>query len=141
MVLLIILCAVLCIPIGGIYWKRHSKDEPVPDAWEQATASMGEPNHIIVADPLRGNERDGVILVYDHGGRDDKGFLVFNNTIIHKRDITGLTVNNAAIIPYFPNDYQIVITTPSGKLHIHTGRDMGWSQEVLMQIKASTPTE
>lgn len=125
--LLFIIAVALCLPLGGVYLNKKKKDEAPRLTHEDLIDMNGEPDDIIVLDPLRGNEPDGAILVYaDH--------IIYNGQRIAKQDIRDVTFNNAAI-PYFPNDYQIVLATRERTLHLPVGRDATWAQEVTVRLK------
>lgn len=125
--LLFIIAAALCLPLGSIYFNKKKRDETPRPTLDDLIDANGEPDNIIELDPLRGNEPDGAILVYaDH--------IIYNGQRIAKQDITDVTFNNAAI-PYFPNDYQIVLATSERTLHLPVGRDATWAQEVAVRLK------
>ena len=141
--LVLILALVLLLVIGEWYdYKNEPKDvapEPAPEpegietAIDNDLVQYGEPDDMIVIDPTRGNEPDGVILAYD-----TKGFLYYNGTIINKSEIRDVTFHNAAI-PYFVSDYQIIIATTSEahpNVNIKVGSDLEIVKDVLVQIKS-----
>lgn len=126
--LLFIIAAALCLPLGGVYLNKKKKDETPCPTFDDLIDANDEPDDIILLDPLRGNEPDGAILVYaDH--------IFYNGQRIAKQDITDVTFNNAAI-PYFPNDYQIVLATRERTLHLPVGRDAAWAQEVTVKLQS-----
>lgn len=125
--LLFTIAVALCLPLGGVYLNKKKKDVTPRPTLEDLIDANGEPDDIIVLDPLRGNEPDGAILVYaEH--------IIYNGQHITKQDITGVTFNNAAI-PYFPNDYQIVLSTKERTLHLPVGRDATWAEEIVVRLK------
>ena len=125
--LLFTIAVALCLPLGGAYFAQKKKDTKPCSTLEDLIDANGEPNDIIVLDPLRGNEPDGAILVYaEH--------IIYNGQRIAKQDIAGVTFNNAAI-PYFPNDYQIVLSTKERTLHLPVGRDATWAEEIAVRLK------
>jgi hypothetical protein len=142
LIVLLLLLLVLWDFAGKRFFKSEPKDvapEPAPEpegietAIDNDLVQYGEPDDVIVIDPTRGNEPDGVILAYD-----TKGFLYYNGTIINKSEIREVTFHNAAI-PYFVPDYQIIIATTSEahpNVNIKVGSDLEIVKDVLVQIKS-----
>jgi hypothetical protein len=120
-----------------LFSERHKNDvDLIPNlAFENiqtVTETYGTPDDIVVVNPTRGNQLDGVILVYD-----EKGFLYINGIILNKNEITDVSFFNAAN-PYMSNEYQIVIKTTSERnpsVYISVGNELGWAKNVLFQIK------
>ena len=128
---------VLLLIFAGFLFSARPKDtdwkpNPVSENIQTITDTYGTPDDIIVVNPTRGNELDGVVLVYD-----EKGFLYYNGILLNKNEITDISFFNAAT-PYMLNDYQIVIKTNSERypsLYISAGNDLGWAKDVYAQIK------
>ena len=97
---------------------------------DELIARYGDPDDFVLLDATRGNEAVGVLLVYDAAG-----FFVVNGEKIRKSDIIDVTWNNIAI-PYFPNEYQVVIKTKEADepLRLHAGNDGKWVMQVVEQI-------
>lgn len=94
--------------------------------------TYGDSDDIIIVNPVRANQSDGVIVVYDK-----KELLIICNIPVKKKDILDVTFNNAAMA-YIETDYQIVFTINSESnpyLYIHVGHDASYAKEVLTQIK------
>jgi hypothetical protein len=115
---------------------RHKDIDPMPNPASEniqtVTDTYGTPDDIIIVDPTRGNELEGVILVYDK-----KGFLYINGIILNKNEVTDISFFNAAN-PYMANEYQIVIKTTSERypsVYISAGYELGWAKELYVQIK------
>ncbi|MBR1469501.1 MAG: hypothetical protein IJ605_05255 [Prevotella sp.] len=121
--------------------KNDAKNEPEPKrsrprsaqkSVDELIAQFGEPDDIILLDATRGNEAEGIILVYDSAG-----IFIINGEKIRKTDITDVTFNNNAV-PYVPNDYQVVVTTNDNEkppICLHVGNDANWTLQVVGQIK------
>jgi len=104
---------------------RPTKIEDIIDIY-------GNPDDIILVNPIHGNEPDGIIMIYNK-----KGLFIICGIPVNKNDIIDVTFNNASMA-YIQNDYQIVFTTKSENnpyLFIHVGNDALYAKEVLMQIK------
>ncbi len=100
---------------------------------------QGEPDDIIVCDPTRGNESDGVVLIYNSGGTDDKGYIYYDGYTIPTDSITDITVKNIAMA-YLPNDYSLLVSTTDKQhrtLRIHVGTDASTAEAVCEQLIAS----
>ena len=111
---------------------RAKKEEPENDqqnALRTYINEHGEPEDVIVANPVRGNELSGVILVYrDH--------LVGGGQHVNRNEVVDCTFNNASN-PYIGNEYQLVITTTSlavPVVRLSLGSDAHWASEVLEQL-------
>lgn len=130
MILFLLIFAYLLISVRhkDVDWKPN----PVSENIQTITDTYGTPDDIIVVNPTRGSELDGVILVYDK-----KGFLYINGIILNKDEITDISFFNSAI-PYMANDYQIVIKTSSERypsVYLSVGNDLGWAKDLYVQIK------
>ena len=90
---------------------------------------FGEPDEVIVVNPERVNNPDGVILFYR-----EKGLLYYDNKAIPVKEIVDITSLNAAN-PYLPGDYQIVIKLRSNETHRISVADGPESvNEILLKI-------
>lgn len=93
----------------------------------------GNPDDIIVANPTRGNEVGGCVLVYR-----EKGFLIINGLEVKKSEITDYLLKNTGFNPYLPPDYQLYITTTLEDyplLTVSLGNEVSWANEVLKQFQ------
>jgi len=131
MVLFLLIFAAFLISV------RHedidSIPNPVSENIQTVTETYGTPDDIIVVNPTRGNELDGVILIYD-----EKGFLYINGIILNKNEVTDISFFNSSI-PYMANDYQVVIKTTSERypsVYLSAGNDLGWAKDLYAQIKS-----
>jgi Ca2+/Na+ antiporter len=129
-----------------IYVLKHKKepDELLNDdtaktmTQEDIINTYGEPDDIIVVNPLRNGDPDGAVLVYN-----EKGLLCFNGMVINKADIKEITFHNEANV-YFENDYRIEIITTSNdypRINIAVGKELMWANDVLAQIKQIADTK
>ena len=102
--------------------------------------TYGTPDDIIVTDATRGNETDGVVLAYDKGGSDGKGFFVCNGKVLDKSSITNITFNNNFGTAFgLPDEFQIVVTTNEENLpkcFIRAGNDIDTAKDIIKQMKA-----
>ena len=104
-------------------------------------ATYGTPDETIVTDATRGNEIDGVVLTYDKGGRDDKGFFICNGNVINKTSITDITFNNNFGTAFgLPDEFQVVISTNEDsncqKFYIRAGNAIDTAKDIIIQIKS-----
>ena len=93
-----------------------------------------------MTDVTRGNEIEGVVLVYDKGGRDGKGFFICNGNVIDKASITDITFNNNFGSAFgIPDEFQVVLSTNEEhhpKLYLRAGNDIANANEIIKQIKS-----
>ena len=127
----------LLIFAGFLVSARPKNTNLIPDQVSEniqtVTDTYGTPDDIIIVNPTRGNELDGVVLVYD-----EKGFLYYNGILLNKNEITDVSFFNAAN-PYMANDYQVVIKTTSERypsVYISAGNELGWAKDLSTQIKS-----
>ena len=141
LLLLIPVAVIVCFFLFG----RCKSHPEATDLSEQQTlkdliATYGEPDEIIVTDATRGSEAEGALLVYDKGGKQDKGFFVYENHVIDKESITDITFNNSCGTAFhLPDDFQVVISTNDErqpKIHIRAGNDISIVQEIILQMKS-----
>lgn len=93
---------------------------------DELTDRYGDPDDLILLDASRGNEAEGVVLVYDT-------FMVINGEKINKSDITEVTFNNAAIA-YFPDDYQVILNSKNPRnpsIRLHVGYERKWTMKIV----------
>ena len=90
------LSAVLVVPFAPLlaFWKKKEDDSAEPcknKTVDELIAQYGDPDDLVLLDASRGNEAEGVVLVYDKGD-----FLIVNGEKINKSDISEVTFKNAA---------------------------------------------
>lgn len=127
----------LLIPCVHFILKLRKKDLPSPARpqfidLQEAIDSYGNPDDIILVNPVHGSQADGVILNYD-----EKELMIVCGFPVLKKDIVDVTFNNAAIA-YFECDYQIVFTLATESdpyIFVHVGNDASFAKDVLEQIK------
>ena len=93
----------------------------------------GDPDDTIIANPTRGNEVEGCILVYR-----EKGFLIVNGLEVKKSEITDYVLKNDGPNPYLPADYQLHLTTTLEDypmLCVSLGNEISWAEEVLREFQ------
>lgn len=128
----------------GLFFKSTTPDDlqqdsRVRDAGHtyQKTADelinfYGEPDDIVLLNPTRGNEAQGVVLVYAR-----QGFIVVDGEKMLIADIADVTFNNAAVA-YTPNSYQLIVTPKNKKLPLHhlpLGNDGDWALQATEQLR------
>ena len=129
--------AVLLAVIGWaiLYFKRKEKNDDLnPEKSESSEvqdyiAEHGEPEDVIIANPLINNELNGVILVYENS-------LVVGGQEVARNEVEDITFNNASV-PYINNQYQLVITTSNDThpvVRMALGEDATWASEVATQL-------
>lgn len=92
----------------------------------------GEPDDIVLLNPTRGNEAQGVILAYSQ-----QGFIVVDGEKMPIADIDDVTFNNAAVA-YTPNSYQLIVTPKNKKQPLHhlpLGNDGDWALQATEQLR------
>lgn len=124
---------------------RPPKDTVIREERKQKTLQdliyiHGNPDEVIVTDATRGNEIDGVVLAYNKGGLDNKGFLVCNGKVVDKKSITDITFNNNYGTAFgLPDEFQVVLSTNEEsrpKIHIRAGNDIDTAKEIVTQLKS-----
>lgn len=130
---LVVLLAVIGWAI--LYFKRKEKNDALnPQESESSDvqdyiAEHGEPEDVIIANPLINNELNGVILVYENS-------LVVGGQEVKRDDVEDITFNNASV-PYLNNQYQLVITTRNEAqpvVRMALGDNAEWASEVATQL-------
>ena len=100
---------------------------------EKMVEQYGEPDATLVTDGTKGMASDSSVLIYNQGGTDDKGFLVYNGLKIDKTSITDMTFHRDERPLYkvqnftFPEKFEIVLNTTDEehpKVFINAGHDL-----------------
>lgn len=121
-----------------------SANVPESNTVEKMVEQYGEPDATIVTDGTKGMASDSTVLVYDHGGSDDKGFLVYDGHAIDKSSITDLTFHREERAPYgvhnftFPELFEIVLNTTDDshpKVFVNAGHDLELAKETMLEIR------
>ena len=131
------LSAVLVVPFAPLlaFWKKKEDDSAEPrknKTVDELIAQYGDPDDLVLLDASRGNEAEGVVLVYD---KDD--FLIVNGERINKSDISEVTFKNAAIA-YLPDDYQVILNSKNPKIpsiQLHVGYERKWTMKIVEQLQ------
>lgn len=119
-----------------LFWnKKQSKMVPDskknhPKTVDELIAKYGDPDDIVLLDASRGNEAEGVVLVYD-------SMMIINGEKINKSDISEVTFKNAAIA-YLPDDYQVILISKNPKIpqiQLHVGYERKWAMKVVEQLQ------
>lgn len=119
-----------------LFWnKKQSKIVPDPKknhpkTVDELIAKYGDPDDIVLLDASRGNEAEGVVLVYDSS-------MIINGEKINKSDISEVTFKNAAIA-YLPDDYQVILISKNPKIppiQLHVGYERKWAMKVVEQLQ------
>ena len=99
---------------------------------EEVELEYGKPDSVVVLNAAKANDISDVVLSYP-----ERGILVMAGREIPMDDITGIAPKNLAIIPYVVDEYAVVINTKNPAepvLYLRVGYDMGYAQEVAVQI-------
>ena len=129
------LSAVLVTPFTLLFTWRKKKPEDSSESRKNKTvdeliAKYGDPDDIILLDASRGNDAEGVVLVYD-------STMIINGEKINKSDISEVTFKNAAIA-YLPDDYQVILGSKNPKIpsiQLHVGYERKWAMKVVEQLQ------
>lgn len=132
-----IIIAAIVLPASYFIVKLKNRNKPEQTPTEQINLqdlvdTYGKPDDIILANPLHGEQADGVILIYNK-----RMILIINGIPINQADIISVTFNNATI-PYVGNEYQLVFNTKlenASYLFVPVGNDLSYAKEIFMQIK------
>ncbi|MBO4871217.1 MAG: hypothetical protein J5565_04460 [Muribaculaceae bacterium] len=124
------------IALATLYFSKKEKKEeetlghePSSSDLQDFIAQHGEPQDLIVVNPLANNELEGTILVYDD-------HLLVAGQEVQRDCIEDITFNNAAI-PYINSQYQLVITTNNEVqpvVRMAIGGDAKWAGDVVAQL-------
>ena len=121
-----------------------SSDVSGTNTVEKMVELYGEPDATIVTDGTKGMAPDSTVLVYDHGGSDGNGFLVYDGLAIDKSSITDLTFHREERSPYgvhnftFPELFEIVLNTTDDnhpKVFVNAGHDLELAKETMLEIR------
>ena len=96
----------------------------------------GEPDDVILLDPTRGNDAQGVILVYL-----ERRWFIINGEGISFDDIEDVTFNNTSVV-YSQDSYQVVVKLKqesSSCLYLPVGYDREWAIQVVKEIRQLIP--
>ena len=119
-------------------------DDSETNTVEKMVERYGEPDATIVTDGTKGMAPDSTVLVYDHGGSDGNGFLVYDGLAIDKSSITELTFHREERSPYgahnytFPELFEIVLNTTDDnhpKVFVNAGHDLELAKETMLEIR------
>lgn len=121
-----------------------SSDVSGSNTVEKMVELYGEPDATIVTDGTKGMAPDSTVLVYDHGGSDGNGFLVYDGLAIDKSSITDLTFHREERSPYgahnftFLELFEIVLNTTDDshpKVFVNAGHDLELAKETMLEIR------
>jgi len=132
--------------------KREAEKEGVAEQPETADAptvekmveQYGEPSATLVTDGTQGMSPDSTVLIYDHGGTDGNGFLIYNGLKIDKTSITDMTFHRDERPLYkvqnfaFPEKFEIILNTTDEehpKVFINAGHDLELAKETLVELR------
>ena len=100
---------------------------------EGLTEKYGTPDDTIIANPTRGNEVEGCILVYR-----EAQLMIINGLEVKKSEITDCVLKNDGVNPYMPADYQLRLTTTLKDyptLSVSLGNEISWAEQVLLEFQ------
>ena len=124
--------------------KAEPSEQPESPTVQDMVEQYGEPDATIVTDGTCGMELDSTVLVYDHGGADDRGFLVYNGLKIDKTSITDMTFHRDERPLYqvqdftFPERFEITLNTTDDdhpKVFVKAGHDLELAKEMLVELR------
>lgn len=127
-----IFCVIVCIVVSCKKKRLPLETTEQPRTLDMLITEHGEPDDTIITDPTRAEEPQGAILVYHM-----KGIMVYQDRVIKKSDIIGLTFNNSTN-PYLATDYQVIITTNNKtmpQVRLYVGNDADWAKTVVANIR------
>lgn len=114
----------------------HSEQRYSMSTVDELILLYGEPDDVILLDPTRGNDAQGVILVYMN-----RRWFIINGEGISFDDIEDVTFNNTSVV-YSQDSYQVVIKlkqeSPSC-LYLPVGYDREWAIQVVKEIRQLIP--
>lgn len=125
-----------------------SPDVPETNTVEKMVEQYGEPDATIVTDGTKGMAPDSTVLIYDHGGSDGNGFLVYDGLAIDKSSIIDLTFHREERSPHgvhnftFPELFEIVLNTTDDdhpKVFVNAGHDLELAKETMVEIRKHLP--
>lgn len=96
----------------------------------------GEPDDVILLDPTRGNDAQGVVLVYM-----ERRWFIINGETVPFDDIEDVTFNNTTIV-YDQDSYQVVIKLKGEQpkyFYLPVGYDRSWAVQVVKEIRQLIP--
>ena len=111
---------------------------------EKMVEQYGEPDATLVTDGTQGMSPDSTVLIYEHGGTDGNGFLVYNGLKIDKTSITDMTFHRDERPLYkvqnftFPEKFEIILNTTDEehpKVFINAGHDLELAKETLLELR------
>ena len=140
-----IIISVLAIIVLGpktLLGKNQEEKTKGSQTVDDLIGQEGEPDSILTTDPTRGNEPDGVVLIYRQGGKDGRGYLVHGSHKIDIADVKDITMKNAAQ-PYLPNDYMLFIAIDRviRPIRIAVGSDSSTAMELCNTLKEACGME
>lgn len=132
--------------------KREAEKEEVAEQPETTDAptvekmveQYGEPSATLVTDGTQGMAPDSTVLIYEHGGIDGNGFLVYNGLKIDKTSITDMTFHRDERPLYkvqnftFPEKFEIILNTTDEehpKVFVNAGHDLELAKETLVELR------
>ncbi|MCR5130162.1 MAG: hypothetical protein K6C10_01705 [Prevotella sp.] len=128
----------LAFSLNWVFPKKEASDldnkegSPSGKTVDELVSIYGEPDDIVLLNAAKGNDANGVVLVYNA-----RGLLIINGEEVRKSDITEVTFNNAAMA-YLPYDYQVMLTTRNKQkpeIHLYVGCDVEWARDVAEEIR------
>ena len=96
----------------------------------------GEPDDVILLDPTRGNDAQGVILVYM-----ERRWFIINGEGISFDEIEDVTFNNTTIVSA-QDSYQVIIKLTGEQptyFYLPVGYDRSWAVQVVKEIRQLIP--
>lgn len=138
-----ILLILLIIPLAYYFMQQKQKrigvDEFTPhpvfySTIDEAAGALGEPEAVIVVDPTRANEPDGVVMVFRNRGK-----IVIKGEEFSIADIVDVTMFNSAT-PYTVGQQQVSFTTrlkDREYIRLDAGYDSKFAAGVASDIRAA----
>lgn len=99
--------------------------------------SPQQADEVLIVDPTRGEETEGMLLLFRRGGLRDEGYIAYRGQTIDMAEVKEVTFHNTSI-PYLPNTYQVVITSTSPQrpnISIPAGSDASTAMRMALEIE------
>ena len=99
--------------------------------------SPQQADEVLIVDPTRGEETEGMLRLFRRGGWRDEGYIAYRGQTIDMAEVKEVTFHNTSI-PYLPNTYQVVITSTSPQcpnISIPAGSDASTAMRMALEIE------
>ncbi|GAB6983179.1 hypothetical protein [Prevotella dentasini] len=129
--------------IGVEVWRRYDNRKKPKEVRAKSASTVddliaqyGQPDDIVVVNPLHANEAGGVVMVYG-----ETGMLVIDGYAISRDDIQEVSLGNDAV-PQLTCDYRLMITTRKANpewISVPLGSELSAAMEVVGRLRPYLP--